>query len=285
MSPTEVILPEQQDIVVRLLERGPTGPTGPPGPQGDPGPTGPTGPTGPPGPQGDPGPTGPTGDTGPTGSTGPTGATGPQGVPGPTGPDGPQGVQGIPGVTGAAFPAVATVTALPAAASNAGRSYWVTDTATVVVSDGTRWRTVYGDTGWRNITTWDTAGVVTGVALAAGFKPKTGTAGSIRLRRTNHTVFVAFNGLAVAVANTSDSVVSLPVGFQPTAVPAGFMPPMFTSASVFKNFGLTASVAALSRATGFTCAIDDFFQFANASWATVDAWPAALPGTAHVGIP
>jgi hypothetical protein len=68
MSPTEVILPDQQAITVRMTDRGPTGPTGPAGPQGDPGPTGPTGPTGP---KGDPGPAGPTGPTGPKGDPGP----------------------------------------------------------------------------------------------------------------------------------------------------------------------------------------------------------------------
>lgn len=278
MSPTPVILPDQQDITVRITDRGPTGPTGPPGPQGDPGPigpTGPTGPTGPPGPKGDPGPTGPTGDTGPTGATG---STGPQGVPGPTGPDGPQGDQGIPGLTGAAFPAVATATALPAAAANAGKAYWVTDTAVIVVSDGTRWRTVYGDTGLRTITSWDAAGTVTGTPLAAGWKPRTGQGGYVRLRRSNHSVFLAANNLAVAVVNTADSVLTVPVGFQPVQSSQSLVS-AWTAANVFKNFGLNAAGAGVSRATGFALAVDDYFLAVSMTWPTGDAWPTTLPGS------
>jgi hypothetical protein len=279
MTPTPVILPDQQDITVRITDRGPTGPTGPPGPQGNPGPigpTGPTGPTGPPGPQGNPGPTGDTGPTGGTGPTGPTGDTGPQGDPGPTGP---KGDQGIPGLTGAAFPTVATATALPAAAANAGKAYWVTDTALIVVSDGTRWRTAYGDTGVRRITTWTAAGVVTGTPLAAGWKPRTGLAGSVDLRRTNHTVTLMFNNLACAAANTSDTVLVLPAGFLPTAVSLTLVS-AWTATNVFKNYGFNATTAAaVIRGSNMSLAVDDYFLGVQMSWTTADAWPAALPGT------
>jgi hypothetical protein len=279
-GPIAVVLQDAPAIAVHLAERGPTGPTGPPGPQGDPGPTGPTGPTGDTGPQGVPGPTGPTGDTGPTGPPGSTGSTGPQGVPGPTGPDGPQGVQGIPGAVGAAFPSVATASALPAAAANAGKAYWVTDTALVVVSDGTRWRTVYGDTGLRQITAWDAAGVVTGVPLAAGWKPRTGLAGYIQLRRTNHSVYLLFNNLACAVVNTSDSVVALPAGFAPPQLSLTLVS-AWTAANVFKNFGFNATTGgAVARGSNLSLAVDDYFLAVQMSWNTAQPWPAVLPGTA-----
>jgi hypothetical protein len=261
MSPTEVILPDQQDITVRLLERGPTGPTGPPGPQGDPGPTGPTGPTGSTGPQGVPGPTGPTGDTGPTGPQGSTGATGPQGVPGPTGPDGPQGVQGVPGAVGAAFPTVATATALPAAAANAGKAYWVTDTAVIVVSDGTRWRTAYGDTGVRDIKTLITDPNI----LQSAPVP------IARLRRYGNSVefYCDFKSIATTPASPFQVVV-LPLGFRPST----------------PFYGPLRAYAALRNTTFGVSAIDLYSFPANTqdrfvgTWLTPDAWPATLPGTA-----
>jgi hypothetical protein len=279
-GPIAVLLQDDPVITVRLTERGPTGPTGPPGPQGVPGPTGPTGPTGATGPQGVPGPTGPTGDTGPTGPQGSTGSTGPQGVPGPTGPDGPQGVQGIPGVTGAAFPTVATSTALPAAAANAGKAYWVTDTATVVVSDGTRWRTVYGDTGWRSITSWDTAGVVTGQPLpTGGVTAKPGMAGYMQLMRTGN--LVSFRALGAIAPSNGVSVVMdpLPLGFR--AMSNGFVPYLWNRGAVVNvvgAIGCSSSAAKLSVLP--TMQANDELTRTEATWRTGDVWPNPLPGTA-----
>jgi hypothetical protein len=257
MSPTEVILPEQQDIVVRLLERGPAGPQGP---------------------------TGPTGATGPKGDTGATGATGPQGVPGPTGPTGdtgPQGAQGIPGAVGAAFPAVATASALPAAAANAGKAYWVTDTAVIVVSDGTRWRTAYGDTGLRNITVWLADGSMNIGSLLPGWKPRAGNAGYVRLRRTNHNVTAYFNNVAVAVASSSDALLTIPAGFLPEQSVTAFVS-AWTGANAFKTAALTANTnSPLSRSSNFTTSVDDYYLTGSVTWTTKDAWPAVLPGTAQ----
>jgi len=264
MSPTEVILPEQQDITVRLLERGPvgpTGPTGPPGPQGDPGPTGPTGPTGSTGPQGDPGPTGPTGPTGDTGPQGSTGDTGPQGVPGPTGP---QGDQGIPGTTGAAFPAVATATALPAAAANAGKAYWVTDTAVIMASDGTRWRTVYGDTGWRDVKALFTA--PTGVTLNA-----------VNLRRVGQQVAWRFSWNADATAGAAGAPVPVPPGFRFYANVADQNWVAWSAAGV-RMGGFATTIGGANLVLYPVASQNPRYGFDHM---TSDAWPVgALPGTA-----
>ena len=258
-----VILADDPAIAVRITDRGPTGPTGPPGPQGDPGPTGPTGPTGDTGPQGDPGPTGPTGDTGPTGGTGPTGATGPQGVPGPTGPDGPQGVQGIPGLTGAAFPTVATAAALPAAAGNAGKSYWVTNTAVIMISDGTRWRTVYGDTGLRNVNTLMTDPNI----VQAGPAPVG------RLRRYGNTVQFYADFLSIPTAPASPFVIyTLPVGFR-SDISGMYAPLRGYSTNRLTVMGAGGAI----NVYAFPANLQERFV---GSWFTQEAWPTTLPGTA-----
>jgi hypothetical protein len=252
-DPVTVILTDPPPVTVRMAERGPTGPTGPAGPQGVPGPTGPTGPQGVPGP------------------------TGPQGVPGPTGPTGPTGPQGAP----AAFPTVATLSALPAAAGNAGRGYWVLDTFTVVVSDGTRWRTVYGDTGTRAITTWDAAGVITGTPLLPGWKPRLANGGTY-LRRYGNTVQVTAHNFTCAIQSTADPIVSFPAGFRPNSGSAGVvMCSAWSSANVQKTTGLQAVAAGLSRGSNMIILLDDYFLNVSLTFMTSDAWPTTLPGSSY----
>jgi hypothetical protein len=263
---------------------GPTGPTGPQGVPGDPGGVGPTGPTGPQGVPGDPGGVGPTGPTGPQGvpgdpgGVGPTGPTGPQGVPGDPGGTGPAGPQGVPGLV---YPTVTTAGNLPAAATAAGRAYFVADTAVVMLSDGTRWRTLYGDTGLRRLAVWTTAGVITGDPFAPGWKPRTGVSGAFYLRRYGNTVQLTGSNFACAVASTGDPAVTIPAGFQnATAGANATLVSAWSSASVFKNFAFLASGGGLVRASNFTCAVDDYFLQVSLTWMTGDAWPATLPGTA-----
>jgi hypothetical protein len=254
-----VILAADPAIAVRIADRGPTGPTGPPGPQGVPGPTGPTGPTG---------------DTGATGSTGPAGSTGPQGVPGPTGPDGPQG---IPGVTGAAFPSVATASALPAAAANAGKAYWVTDTALIVVSDGTRWRTAYGDTGWRSITEWTAAGVVTGQPLPTNVTPTPGSAGQMWLARTGSTVALRVVNITAAGGPAAVLMDPLAVGFRPvTNIQVPFVVQR-AGANILSTVGTLSSGGRIGLLPSM--ASNDTVNRVEVTWRTNDAWPTALPGT------
>jgi hypothetical protein len=247
---TEIILPDhpapfvvvaqtpQPVSVVEAAERGPAGPQGVPGPTG---------------PQGD------VGATGPQGATGATGATGPQGVPGPIGPD---GIQGVPG-PGNSFQTVATATALPAAASNVGRAYYVIDTAVVVVSDGTRWRTVYGDTGWRDVKALFTA--PTGVTL-----------NSVTLRRAGQMVAWRFSWNADATAGAA-AISAVPVGFRyyngvidNTWVawsPSGIRGAGFSTVSGGSSLSITPA-ASQSIRYGF-------------EYLTHDPWPVgALPGAA-----
>jgi hypothetical protein len=227
---------------------------------------------------------------------GPPGAQGPQGiqgepgadstVPGPIGPEGPIGLTGAPG--GTPYPTVATFANLPAVAANVGKAYWVTATSTIHVSDGAVWRVVYGDTGWRKITSWDGAGVVTGVALTAGWKPRPTWAGSISLRRIGNQVFVTFDDIAVAVTNTNDALITLPVGFRSTNS-AGFalLIEVFNlraNASPDKPAMLAMGSAGAVVRYHYALLVDDFFAGGQFSFATSDPWPTVLPGTAVGGV-
>ena len=267
--------------------QGPPGPVGPTGPQGEIGDTGPIGP------QGETGDTGPIGPQGEIGDTGPTGPTGPQGaastVPGPTGPTGDTGATGATGAPGGTpFTVVATVASLPSAAANAGKGYFVTATATLYVSDGTAWHVIYGDTGWRQLSAWDAAGVVTGAALAAGWKPRTGQAGYVMARRIGNLVTVAIYNLAVAVANTSDAILTLPIGWRlPAGVLLQAIVPTFAGATL-KHFQLVVTPSpsgVIGRGSNMTCAVDDYLYGAIFSYPTSEAWPATLPGSAFGTIP
>jgi hypothetical protein len=168
---------------------------------------------------------------------------------------------------GAAFPAVATSTALPAAAANAGKSYWVTDTAVIVISDGTRWRTVYGDTGMRNVNALLTdASIVQSAPVPIG-----------RLRRCNNLVELYIDAKWSAAPINPIPMLTLPVGFRPVSDPTPMNGPMYGYNKLLPIvFGPTQMylynpvAGAQDRMRG--------------TWTTQDAWPATLPGTA-VGVP
>lgn len=160
----------------------------------------------------------------------------------------------------------------------AGQSYYIVDTATVVVGDGTNWRTVYGDTGWRAITTWDTAGVVTGQPLPPSLAPKAGVAGYMYLLRTGNQVSFRAVG-AVATALNSTVMDPIPNGFRPYS---NFGVPYLwtkggTSFTGVGGIGNWATGARLS--IGPSMAINDELGRCETTWRTADNWPTTLPGT------
>jgi len=243
MSDIRVILTEQPPIAVGMAARGPAGPQGPQGEQGDVGPQG------------------------PQGEQGEQGNDGEQGEQGDVGPQGDAGPQGIPGTTGAAFPTVATASALPAASANAGRAYWVTDTAVIVVSDGTRWRTAYGDTGQR-----DVKALMTDPSILQATPTPIG-----RLRRYGNTVEMYVDAKWVAAPTSPLTLLTLPVGFRAAAGYYGLLTAYGKTASVILDAGGTGNV-------NFYGAAANTQDRLRGTWFTADAWPTVLPGTA-VGVP
>jgi hypothetical protein len=190
-------------------------------------------------------------------------------VPGPIGPD---GIQGVPG-PGNSFQTVATATALPAAASNTGRAYYVIDTAVVMVSDGTRWRTVYGDTGLRNVSAMLTDPNILQSAPAP----------LAYLRRQAHTVEFYCDFQAIAATPASPfAVIALPAGFRSGiayAATAMYVP--VTAYGVNRQTILASGASGVLNAYTVPAGTRDRY---HGTWLTGDAWPTNLPGTA-VGVP
>lgn len=151
-------------------------------------------------------------------------------------------------------------------------------------SGNTGWRVVWGDTGWRAITTWDASGVVTGTPLAAGWKPRTGVAGGIWLRRITDVVHVRLGQVEAAAASTPDVLISLPVGFQGGAPVAGggsrigngaVLGPGWTS-----DAHLGISTTSIGRGAGTTFPIGAIIEASGFIFLTDQTWPSTLPGTA-----
>jgi len=209
---------------------------------------------------------------GPRGLKGDTGDPGVKGDKGDQGDAGVKGDTGDPGPPGAAYPSVATVAQLPAAAANAGRAYWVTDTSTIYTSDGATWRLVYGDTLTRNVAT----------LLDPGWRLHTSN-GYLRLRRSGHFVYLAGRLQRVTAGtpyNGHTPVVAMPIGFYPS-----MSYNVQGDANIYTKFvGLATNLSVTSRidvrfdgAAG-SYVVDDALNL-SAVWMTEQAWPAVLPGS------
>ena len=168
---------------------------------------------------------------------------------------------------------------------------WMTYDTWPAVIPGTLWGVIptpsagydAQDSGWRQITSWNASGVVTGSPIAAGWKPRPGANGWINIRRVSSIVMVNILNLACAVNSTTDPFVTLPDGFKLNQI---LYVPMFqfTSAAIQKLFWANVYQTG-SRGSGSSLAIDDYFWYSNFTGSTQDAWPATLPGVPTGGIP
>lgn len=162
------------------------------------------------------------------------------------------------------------------AATN-GAVTWVKASGT----GNTGWRVVWGDTGWRAITTWDAAGVVTGQALNSGsWAPMSGAGGGIFVRRTVDLVTVQVNFLertGVTDVNVWSSY-ALPAGFRPTY--SVLVPVVIGSSSVSSL--VVANNGTLQRGASSSAGADGAIrqQSINFPAASSTPWPTSLPGTA-----
>jgi len=223
---------------------------------------------------GPPGPRGLQGATGPQGVQGDTGPQGVQGVKGDTGAQGPQGIEGPIGPTGAPggtpYTAVATISALPPWGANVGKAYWVTDTKTVYVSDGTGWRLLFGDTLTRDIT----------ALLDPGWKVAV-SQGYLRLRRIGTTVFTAGRIQRVTAGTAyagNTPVFTLPTGFGTGSayVALGTAQLYMKGMGQVSNYSTGARIDVSFTITSGNYVVDDVVNF-SASWYTEQAWPTVLP--------
>ena len=145
----------------------------------------------------------------------------------------------------------------------------------------TGWQVISGDTGWRTLSSWNAAGVVTGMPLGASFAPYVPNPGVIRIRRINERVSFLIQCLQAGPALNAGSAYALiawptmpgftyvgadsPIlmALSPTNIPAM----RYYGGNV--NLFLPSSIAAGGVVTGYQQMIGE--------WTTADQWPVTLP--------
>ena len=188
-------------------------------------------------------------DYNPGGMPGPIGPQGPRGLIGPEGPEGPQGPQG---------PAVDIDTGIPIQVD--------TTVGTRVFIGG---HMVYGDTGWRDISS---------LVDPASMGPFTGgTSSYCEMRREGDLVTVRMSGVSLvtktAVTNVTPIIDRMPVGYRTDKY-------LSTGAAVAHGKMLSVGSYTTVFSLDLRGIIDegDATRF-TARWHTTNAWPDTLPGT------
>ncbi|MEX8058566.1 hypothetical protein [Microbacterium sp. 16-032] len=126
---------------------------------------------------------------------------------------------------------------------------------------------IYGDTGWRNITT----------SVVNGWN-----ANNLSIRRVGHRATLVAEGLTGAAA-TAQLAIALPSGFSGSGLPIsprGLFHSATYPSAVYRAF--IGGVLEL-QFPGWTTAMPTVFG--EMSWYTSDAWPTSLPGSASGTIP
>jgi hypothetical protein len=136
---------------------------------------------------------------------------------------------------------------------------------------GTAWAPIPStyDSGWREIVTW-AAGVVTAGALLAAWKPATGSAGYIRVRRANGLLQIRIKNLSPTTPNTGGPACTLPAGF-------GF--DSFFSASPISVGGVFISCGPGSQLSEMVLSATSAVVFGEAYTLQGATIPTSLPGT------
>lgn len=139
---------------------------------------------------------------------------------------------------------------------------------------------IYGDTGWRTLSSWDAEGNVTGLQLASeSWEPKSGQAGGFYVRRNLDKVHIIISNLT-RTSTTHAGVFASPAS---NRVPVGFRPQKtealvglrstteFATLSLPTNGIITRSSADMAGSNG------DINITAEVEART--EWPTVLPGT------
>lgn len=147
-------------------------------------------------------------------------------------------------------------------------------------SGNTGWVPTQADTGMRAISTWDTAGNVTGEALNSGsWTPTPGIAGGIWVQRINQMIYLYVQ--ALRRLSTSNATV-----WSSYVLPAGMRPFRNICIPYVNENGratlLITSIGGLQRGSGALAGNDGDVIYANGLGPAnaSPAWPTVLPGTA-----
>lgn len=171
--------------------------------------------------------------------------------------------------------AITATTAIPRIDNTAGRAIYTWD------DTANREQLIYGDTGWRVLTSWNAAGEVTGQPLPAGVAPYDGVAGFIRIRREGYSVRYGLAGYKIT-ANSPSFL--LPSGFHGGAPKVAYLPSTSASSGmILRTVKIGAAQIYTSLSSGDTNA--DSAYASELEWSTNSPWPTTLPGTASGTIP
>lgn len=148
-----------------------------------------------------------------------------------------------------------------------GAVYWIKESGT----GSTGWRLLWGDTGWRDVTS----------LLTPTPSPMTG---SLYLRRQNDRVIFRVNDLANGQATNyalaSMGSAAVPTGFHPAAFRVVIDIIQSNSIATRGWSAVDASGTVWSLALGATNTwVAGLAGRGEGSWVTTEAWPATLPGS------
>ena len=136
---------------------------------------------------------------------------------------------------------------------------------------------IYGDTGRRMLTGWDSTGAVTYGTLPSGIVPTPGVSGGIYIRRIGHRVTMY---LIAANAGSSSPSIPIPDGFRVTSAPFPFtnLFPIRAGGVTHARIGATSTFLG-GMAAGANMADGTNSYAASISWDATQSWPTTLPGT------
>lgn len=130
-----------------------------------------------------------------------------------------------------------------------------------------------GDTGWRTLTSWTSAGAVTGNPLPNNMEPHPDRDGFIAIRRVDGTVHVVIRAARIQAPAT----LPLPVGFRPgNSRENRYSATVNTNASV-TLYAQVGNVALYISASAYPANGDGIYGSAL-TFPTTAPWPTALPG-------
>ena len=136
---------------------------------------------------------------------------------------------------------------------------------------------IYGDTGRRMLTQWNSAGEVTYGTLPSGIVPTPGVSGGIYIRRVGARVTIS---LIAASAGSSAPSIPIPAGFRVTSAPFPYTNLFPIRASRVTQARIGATFIFLGGMTvGENIADSTNSYAASISWDATQSWPTTLPGT------
>lgn len=137
---------------------------------------------------------------------------------------------------------------------------------------------VYGDTGWRAVTTWDADGNYTGIPLdlSRGLAPQPGRSGGVYWRRVGPIVYCRMVGIR---AEVTDPRLPIPSSLSPGGAPwaTGLFMAGTNGVGSYRTGSAFVFLSVPSAPLSLPSPGSEYG--AELSWLTVSAWPASLPGT------